>query len=101
MPNLRSADMNLMKELRLRRWARENYVSAEERGEGWHEVVMDEMLRKDAELLEQAVNRSVTLAYVPLMPDNRHSLHEPHVGLVAPYIVVNSAEPARLVERTV
>jgi hypothetical protein len=41
--------LDLIEELRLRRWARENYVAAEERDAAWHHVVLDEMTRKDAE----------------------------------------------------
>lgn len=42
--------VDLIEELRLRRWARENYVSAESRDAGWHDVVHDEMTRKDLEM---------------------------------------------------
>lgn len=41
--------MDLLKELRLRRWARENYVSVEERQPKWHPIVLEEMQRKDEE----------------------------------------------------
>ena len=100
MPNSRLGGVDLMKELRLRRWARENYVPEEERGEGWHPIVMEEMGRKDAELREEPLNRSVTPAYVPLMPDNRLALHEPHTSPVDPH-VIKSVEPKRPVERSV
>ncbi len=42
-----AAEVDLIEELRLRRWARENYVAAELRDAAWHPVVHDEMGRKD------------------------------------------------------
>ena len=43
-------ELDFIEELRLRRWARENYVPAERRTADWHSVVLDEMVRKDREL---------------------------------------------------
>jgi hypothetical protein len=42
-------EMDLIEELRLRRWAREHYVPAEQRDRAWHPVVHDEMRKKDNE----------------------------------------------------
>jgi hypothetical protein len=39
----------MIEELRLRRWARENYVPREQRENTWHPVVLDEMAKKDHE----------------------------------------------------
>ncbi|HXG12692.1 MAG TPA: hypothetical protein VNK04_23240 [Gemmataceae bacterium] len=47
-----SAELDLIEELRLRRWARENYVPRERRQTSWHPVVLDEMDRKDEEINE-------------------------------------------------
>lgn len=44
------AEVDFIEELRLRRWARENYVPAERRERSWHPVILDEMLRKDEEI---------------------------------------------------
>lgn len=44
-----SWDIDPIEELRLRRWARENYVPAPQRQGGWHPVVIDEMAKKDTE----------------------------------------------------
>jgi hypothetical protein len=44
-----SAAIDLIEELRLRRWARENYVPSSERDSTWHPVILDEMNRKDRE----------------------------------------------------
>lgn len=41
------ADLDLIDELRLRRWARENYVAKEQRQLSWHPVVLEEMNRKE------------------------------------------------------
>ena len=42
-------DIDLIEELRLRRWARENYVPAGERDAAWHPIILEEMSRKDRE----------------------------------------------------
>ena len=46
------ADVDLIEELRLRRWARENYVPANEREPCWHPIILEEMRRKDREVGE-------------------------------------------------
>jgi hypothetical protein len=43
------AEVDFIEELRLRRWARENYVPDEKREHSWHPVIRDEMVRKDLE----------------------------------------------------
>jgi hypothetical protein len=43
------SDLDFIEELRLRRWARQNYVPAEQRQPSWHPIVLDEMGRKDEE----------------------------------------------------
>jgi len=47
-------EVDAIEEIRLRTWARENYVPAEERDENWHPIVLDEMNSKDRELVEVA-----------------------------------------------
>lgn len=49
------AELDLIEELRLRRWARQNYVPPEKRDAAWHPVVLDEMDRKDDEVNEPAL----------------------------------------------
>ena len=46
--------LDFIEELRLRRWARENYVPRERRERSWHPVVLDEMRRKDTEATDYA-----------------------------------------------
>ena len=43
-------EVDFIEELRLRRWARENYVSRDRRELSWHPVILDEMDRKDTEM---------------------------------------------------
>lgn len=43
------AELDLIEELRLRRWAREHYVPRSQRQLSWHPVVHDEMDKKDLE----------------------------------------------------
>ena len=45
-------EVDFIEELRLRRWARENYVPADEREPGWHPIILEEMRRKDGEVNE-------------------------------------------------
>jgi hypothetical protein len=44
------ADLDMIEELRLRRWARVNFVPVEQRLSNWHPIILDEMGRKDREL---------------------------------------------------
>jgi hypothetical protein len=47
-----ATELDFIEELRLRRWARQNYVPRPERQHSWHPVVLEEMDRKDGELNE-------------------------------------------------
>lgn len=49
MATMSQTDVDFIEELRLRRWARENYVPASERPISWHPIIHEEMDRKDAE----------------------------------------------------
>lgn len=44
-------DLDFIEELRLRRWAREHYVPAENRSQNWHPIVHQEMEKKDDEVV--------------------------------------------------
>ena len=52
MPSSVATEVDFIEELRLRRWARENYVPREQRSASLHPVVLDEMGRKDLEEAE-------------------------------------------------
>lgn len=41
--------VDFIEELKMRRWARENYVPRDKRQRTWHPVVHDEMEKKDHE----------------------------------------------------
>lgn len=47
--SLLEGELDLVEEMRLRTWARRNYVAASEREESWHTVILDEMTRIDDE----------------------------------------------------
>ena len=51
-------EMDLIEELRLRRWAREHYVPVEERDRSWHPVVHEEMKKKDNEKVSSKQHRN-------------------------------------------
>ena len=72
------ANVDLIKELRLRRWARCNYVTQSERRDSWHPIVLDEMSKRDLERDLQAFQPPPSSAYVPLEPIDFHLLHAPH-----------------------
>ena len=48
-------DTDLIAELRLRRWARENYVPTPQRDTAWHPIIHDEMTRKDREAADSSL----------------------------------------------
>jgi hypothetical protein len=48
-------DVDFIEELRLRRWARENYCSFDQRDASWHPIIHDEMNRKDRESRDSAL----------------------------------------------
>jgi hypothetical protein len=50
-----AADVDFIEELRLRRWARENYAPAGQRDTAWHPIILEEMGRKDLEVVADAV----------------------------------------------
>ena len=65
-----TAGIDLIRELRLRQWARTNYVPADMRSPSWHALVLDEMRRRDEELSESGALATRTRSvYVPLIPN--------------------------------
>ncbi len=42
-------EVDFIEELRLRRWARENYLPPDKRQDGLHPIILEEMRRRDAE----------------------------------------------------
>jgi hypothetical protein len=99
MSTIRRDDVDVIRELRLRRWARENYVPESERGRAWHPIVLDEMRLRDDEIRQKLVARvqrasSLASAYVPLAPTSwgEHTLHPPHAGVPEPNLLRHSLE---------
>ena len=68
--------IDLVEELRLRRWARLNHVPADERALDWHPIILNEMSLKDAEL-EQLSLVSQNATFAPLT-ERLPGLHAPH-----------------------
>ena len=56
------AEVDLIEEFQLRRWARENYVPFDQRSRTWHPVVLEEMLRKDEEVEPEEVLTATSYA---------------------------------------
>jgi hypothetical protein len=50
------SDLDMIEELKLRRWAREHYVPRGERERNWHPVVLDEMEKKDRDLSQGIIS---------------------------------------------
>jgi hypothetical protein len=51
-------ELDFIEELKLRRWAREHYVSPEERSQKWHPIIHEEMEKKDDEAAPATANPS-------------------------------------------
>jgi hypothetical protein len=68
--------VDLVEELRLRRWARINHVPADERDLDWHPIILNEMSLKDSELEELSLASS-TATFAPL-GERLPGAHAPH-----------------------
>ena len=73
---------DLLEELRLRRWARENYVPVERRDQTWHACVLEEMGRKDLEMQVADEYVDVAQRIVPLVTQHGPALRGPHRDVV-------------------
>lgn len=45
-----NSEVDFVRELRLRQWARQNFVLPEQRKTTWHPIVLDEMRIRDQEM---------------------------------------------------
>ncbi len=93
MSKQRGAKMDLIRELRLRHWARVNYVPLDQRRETWHPIVLEEMRRRDAELNRMSAGVPMGLGYVPLQPTDIRVLHEAHDSYPDPKLL-RTARPS-------
>jgi len=92
MPFVPSVSTDPVEELRLRRWARENFVPVESRDPAWHSVVLDEMKRKDQEQAAVDDYSSVARRIVPLAPDHGRLLRGPHAEPVRSSVLLRVPE---------
>lgn len=91
-----SRELDLVAELRLRQWARRNYVRAEQRRDSeWHAVVISEMRRIDRENSHtERVQEIVTSAGVVPLERSQHQatrIDEPHAAVSAPKMYVTTS----------
>lgn len=70
-------ELDIVEELQLRRWARENYVPPGER-DSQHPVVAHEMRLRDAEMIIEARSREPLSSFVPLAPSVIREIHQQH-----------------------
>lgn len=80
--------MDIVKELRLRRWARENYVLPDQRSNRWDAVILNEMESMDRDIAEQKQNHEWLSAYAPVLAqggiEQHRKVHQAHRDLVEP-----------------
>lgn len=50
------SDLDMIEELKLRRWAREHYVPRSQRERSWHPIVLEEMEKKDRDLSQGIIS---------------------------------------------
>jgi hypothetical protein len=84
-----SRELDLVAELRLRQWARRNYVPATARQDSdWHAVVINEMRRmdRDQDLIEATQSVVTSAGVVSLEPSLHQAIRidEPHAEIPAP-----------------
>ncbi len=105
MPALFRPEIDLIEELSYRRWARENYMPAEQRDAGWHPVILHEMACRDQELAEQfhredMMSTAVSQVFVPLVPTITHFVHPSQTDLREPYFLSAPSPSGFLVSNT-
>ena len=78
--------MDILNELRLRRWARENFVPPEQRSDEWDAAILSEMRRRDAELASITSAEAFGTKFVPLEPAT-YFFDIPHLGPTTPHFL--------------
>lgn len=81
--------VDVVEELRLRRWARENYVPAAERDGLWHPIILEEMCRKDREMPDGQVLRREP---VPMLSAGVRFLHSAHLDTLRGELLLSVPE---------
>ena len=97
--------LDIVAELRLRQWARRNYVPATERvDDDWHPVVLKEMQRKDSELAgDGPVRMVITSSGVAPLEPSRHAgmrIDTAHASLSGPRISSRSSQTSGVARPT-
>jgi hypothetical protein len=88
-----SVGVDLIQELRLRKWACDHYVPETERNRHWHPVVLEEMGFRDNELADDFFWQDLLAAsFVPLEPVDRR-IDEPHFAVPAPTVRAGGVSP--------
>jgi hypothetical protein len=87
----RTQKLDLVAELRLRRWARSHHVAAEERRDAdWHPIVLDEMLRVDRDRYYASLTQTIVTSTGPVsLEPSRHigiRVDQPHAAVPVPHI---------------
>lgn len=72
----KNSQVDAVKELRLRQWARTHYITSEKRPRLWHPIVLDEMLKMDEE-------HRTSLSTQKIYAIDRAMEHKPHSELWA------------------
>jgi hypothetical protein len=86
MSDYQSSPMDLIRELRLRQWARQHFVVAAERRPTWHPVVLDEMRQRDQEMsIDEANQPNPGSTFVPLAPHSRRHIHPAASAIPQPH----------------
>jgi hypothetical protein len=81
-------DLDIVAELKLRQWARRNYVIPELRqDDDWHQIVIDEMRLRDQELARIAPLQTVVTStgIVPLEPSRHNRFDTAHSQMRGPH----------------
>jgi hypothetical protein len=82
--------IDVLRELRLRSWARAHYVPLHERKPTWHPIVLDEMRNRDREMQACIDPNRTGSRYVPLMPTELPIIHAAHEGIPQPKLLKRS-----------
>ena len=86
--SLHDEPLDFVAELKLRQWARRNYVTPELRhDDDWHPIVLEEMRRRDGELasIEPLQTIVTSTGIVPLEPSRHDRIDAAHETLRAPH----------------
>lgn len=82
---MRAADVDLIQEFRLRKWAREHYVPETGRNRRWHPIVLEEMEFRDEELAAERIADEMSCrSFVPLEPTETYYLDDSHPVVPSP-----------------